>query len=137
MSGLMWPTINAALTAVSALLLFIGWRCIRAKRIAAHAWCMGTAFTTSTAFFISYLLYQARVGVVRYHGVGWMRPLYLTILLTHTVLAIVIIPLVLRTLYLAWQRRFDAHRGLARWSWPLWMYVSVTGVLVYWMVYHS
>ena len=137
MPGLLWPTINAALNAVSALWLLAGWRAIRAKRVAAHGWCMASAFATSTAFFVSYLCYHATVGVVRYHGVGWRRPLYRTLLLTHTLLAIVIVPLVLRTLFLAWQRRFDAHRRLARWSWPVWMYVSVTGVVVYWMLYHT
>jgi uncharacterized membrane protein YozB (DUF420 family) len=129
------PTLNAMLNATSALLLLAGFACIRAKRIAAHAACMIGAFIVSTAFLISYLTYHAQVGSVRFLGTGWIRPVYFAILLTHTILAIVIVPLILRTLWLAARRRFRAHRAIARWTFPLWLYVSVSGVVVYWMLY--
>ena len=88
-------------------------------------------------FLVSYLLYHARVGAVRYHGPSGLRPIYLGVLLTHTVLAVLIVPLAIRTLWLAARQRFAAHRAIARWTLPLWLYVSITGVVVYWMLYHS
>ena len=99
-------------------------------------WLMAAACAVSLVFLVSYLLYHARVGSVRFTGTGWTRPVYFTILISHTVLAVVIVPLVLRTVLLAWRERFAAHRGLARWTLPLWLYVSVTGVAVYGMLYH-
>ena len=96
---------------------------------------MIAAFLTSTAFLISYLLYHYRVGHVAFQGQGWIRPVYFTLLLTHTVLAIVIVPMIIVTLRRAWLKRFDKHRLIARWTLPLWFYVSVTGVIVYVMVY--
>ena len=130
-----WPAINASLNAASAVLLALGFASIRSRRLSAHAACMLGAFGVSLAFFCSYLAYHARVGSVRFTGTGWVRPLYFAILLSHTVLAIVIVPLVVRTLVLALQRRFEAHTRWARWTLPLWFYVSVTGVVVYWMLY--
>ena len=129
------PSVNAALNATSALLLVAGFLCIRAQRIRAHMACMLTAFVTSTLFFVSYLTYHAHVGSVRFPGHGWLRWCYFAILIPHTLLALVIVPLVLRTLYLAARQRFTAHRALARWTLPLWLYVSVTGVIIYWMLY--
>ena len=133
--GTDWPLLNAALNATSAALLVVGYGCIRRRWIAAHRACMTVAFLVMTAFFVSYLWYHARVGSVRFHGAGWIRGVYFTILWTHTPLAVVIVPLALRTLYLAARGRFEAHRRLARWTLPLWFYVSVTGLVVYWMLY--
>jgi uncharacterized membrane protein YozB (DUF420 family) len=134
MSGT-WPALNASLNAASALLLTAGFASIRSRRPGAHAACMLGACVVSLAFFVSYLAYHARVGSVRFTGTGWVRPLYFTVLLSHTVLAVVIVPLVVRTLVLALQRRFEAHTRLARWTFPLWLYVSITGVVVYLMLY--
>ena len=129
------PALNASLNAATALLLVTGFWCIRARRRTAHVWLMAAACAASLAFLVSYLLYHARVGSVRFTGTGWTRPVYFAILLSHTALAIVIVPMVLRTVWLAWRERFAAHRGLARWTLPLWLYVSVTGVVVYGMLY--
>ena len=131
------PALNAMLNATSALLLLVGYLCIRAGRIGSHAVCMVGAFGVSTLFLASYLIYHAQVGSVRFLGSGWIRPVYFAVLITHTVLAVVIVPLVLRALFLAGRKRFDAHAAIARWTLPVWLYVSVTGVLVYWMLYHG
>ena len=135
MSTALLPSINAALNATSACLLILGILCIRAKRISAHALFMLGALGVSAAFLVSYLAYHAQVGSVRFLGTGWRRPVYFTILVTHTILAIVIVPLALRTLFLALRKRFPAHVAIARWTFPLWLYVSVSGVTVYWMLY--
>ena len=129
------PRVNAMLNGASAALLVAGFACIRAQRVHAHAACMLTACVTSTLFLVSYLTYHAHVGSVRFPGQGGARTLYFAILISHTILAVGIVPLVLRTLYLAARRRFAAHRALARWTLPLWLYVSVTGVIIYWMLY--
>ena len=129
------PTLNAILNATSAVLLMAGFLCIRAKSVTAHALFMGGALGVSALFLASYLFYHAHVGSVRFHGVGWIRPVYFTILITHTILALVIVPLALRTLFLAGRKRFVEHVAIARWTLPLWLYVSVTGVIVYWMLY--
>lgn len=131
-----WPALNACLNACSAGLLLLGYRFIRAKRERPHRMCMGLACAVSVMFVISYLWYHAQVGATRFPGQGWVRPVYFTILISHTVLAVVIVPLVIRTLRLAAQRRISEHRRLARVTLPLWLYVSVTGVVVYWMLYH-
>ena len=136
MSVVLLPTVNAILNATSAVLLLAGFACIRAKMIAAHQACMIGACLVSSAFLMSYVTYHLYVGSVRFQGAGWSRPAYITILLTHTVLAFAIVPLAARTLWLALQRRFVSHRAIARWTLPLWLYVSVTGVVVYWMLYH-
>jgi putative membrane protein len=127
--------LNATLNGTSAVLLTCGYAAIRARKIAVHKAFMIAAFLTSTAFLISYLAYHYRVGHVAFPGQGWIRPVYFTLLLTHTVLAIVIVPMIIVTLRRAWLERFDKHRIIARWTLPLWLYVSVTGVIVYLMVY--
>ena len=130
------PTLNATLNATSAILLATGWVLIKQRQIARHRLCMLAAFATSTLFLISYLIYHFNVGSVPYQGQGLWRVLYFTILLTHVVLAIVIVPMALITLSRGLSKRFDTHRRIARWTIPLWLYVSVTGVVVYVMLYH-
>ena len=132
----MLPTINASLNATSAILLLAGFCCIRLGHWRAHAGCMMSACVVSLAFLASYLYYHAHVGSVRFLGTGAARPLYFAVLISHTILAVVIVPLVIRTLILALRRRVAEHRAMARWTFPLWLYVAVTGVLVYWMLYH-
>jgi uncharacterized membrane protein YozB (DUF420 family) len=127
--------LNATLNGVSAILLAGGYVAIRSGKIAVHKQFMIAAFTVSSAFLVSYLLYHYRVGHVPFQGQGWIRPVYFTLLLTHTILAVVIVPMILVTLRRAWLERFDRHRIIARWTLPLWFYVSVTGVIVYLMVY--
>ena len=129
------PTLNAALNATCAVLLVRGFLYIRRGNVQRHKVCMVLAFLTSIVFLASYLTYHALHGSTRFPGTGWARPLYFSILVSHTILAVAILPLALRTLYLAWRCRFDAHRRIARWTLPLWLYVSVTGVIVYWMLY--
>lgn len=131
----MWPAVNATLNATAAMLLVVGWRAIRAGQVTRHRRCMILAMAASTLFFVSYVLYHRSVGTVRFTGTGWIRSAYFAILISHTVLAVVIVPLVGRTAYLAWRQRFGSHRALARWTLPLWLYVSVTGVVIYWMLY--
>ncbi len=130
------PILNAGLNAACALLLVTGYLCIRRRRVLAHKLCMGSAFAVSTLFLISYLTYHYHVGSVRFTGQGWIRPVYFTILISHTSLAVLILPLALVTLSRALAGRFDKHVRIARWTLPLWLYVSVTGVIVYLMLYH-
>ena len=130
-----FPVINATLNGASTVLLLTGRWLISRRRIAQHRLVMLTAFATSSLFLISYVYYHLHVGTVRFQGTGWTRPVYFTILISHVVLAIVIVPLVLVTLTRALRERFDKHRAIARWTFPLWLYVSVTGVLVYFMLY--
>lgn len=129
------PALNAALNASSAGFLLAGFLLIRAGRRVAHRNCMLAALGTSTLFLISYLTYHAQVGSVRFAGKGPLRTVYFAVLLSHTVLAVVIVPLIFATLRRAWREDFPAHRRLARVTLPLWAYVSVTGVVVYWMLY--
>ena len=129
------PHLNAVLNTTSALLLLAGFRFIRLGRIQAHRNCQVTAVLTSTLFLISYLTYHYYHGATRFAGQGLVRPLYFTILITHTILAVVIVPLIVVTLYRAARGDFVRHRRLARWTLPLWLYVSVTGVIVYLMLY--
>jgi uncharacterized membrane protein YozB (DUF420 family) len=137
------PAVNASLNGLSAILLALGYFFIRRGNKAAHAKCMIAAFTTSVIFLGCYLTYHIGLyyfhhqPVTRFLKPAWFRPIYLTILLTHTILAVVIVPLILRTLFLAGKKRFEAHKKIARWTWPLWMYVSVTGVVVYWLLYQK
>jgi putative membrane protein len=131
-----FPTIDATLNAASALLLTLGYFSIRRKRIQAHKVCMLSAFATSSLFLICYLWYHAHHGVNRFPRQGAVRNLYLALLGSHTILAVVVVPLILTTLYRAWRGRFKRHKKIARWTLPLWFYVSVTGVVVYWMLYH-
>ena len=131
-----FPVINASLNGASTVLLLVGRRLIAQRRIAAHRATMITAVITSALFLTSYLYYHAHVGSVPFQGTGWSRPVYFTVLISHVILAIVIVPLVIVTLTRALRERFDRHRAIARWTFPLWLYVSVTGVLVYFMLYH-
>ena len=129
------PGVNAALNSASALLLAAGFLFIRSGNVAAHRRCMLSAFATSTLFLTSYLIYHYHVGSVAFTGRGWLRVVYFAILISHTSLAVAIVPLVLITLSRALKANFPAHRRIARWTLPLWFYVSVTGVVVYWMLY--
>jgi putative membrane protein len=130
------PALNASLNGLSAVFLTAGYRYIRRKNMAAHRACMLAAFTVSTLFLISYVTYHAQVGSVPFLHHGWIRPVYFGILITHVVLAAAILPLAIVTLSRALHQKFDRHRRLARWTLPLWLYVSVTGVVVYLMLYH-
>jgi len=130
------PAFNAALNGISALLLVSGYLCIRRRKVTAHKLCMGSAFVISTLFLISYLTYHYHVGSVAFGGRGWIRAVYFAILISHTILAATIVPLALVTLSRALRGRFSKHVRVARWTLPLWLYVSVTGVVVYWMLYH-
>ena len=129
------PVVNATLNATSAVLLVLAYAAIRARKIERHRRLMLWAAATSAVFLVSYLTYHARVGSVRFTGQGPVRSLYFAILITHTILAAVIVPMVLRTLYLGLKRRDPQHRRLARWTLPLWLYVSLTGVVIYLMLY--
>lgn len=130
------PALNASLNGISALLLAGGYAAIRAGKMQVHKRFMLSAFWVSIAFLVSYLTYHIRVKqVVLFQGQGWIRPVYFALLLSHTILAIVIVPLILITLRRAWMEKFDKHRIIARWTLPLWFYVCVTGVIVYLMVY--
>lgn len=130
------PTLNAILNSISAILLATGYGFIKQKNRNAHRLCMISAFVTSSLFLISYLIYHYNVGSVKFQGQGAVRTVYFTILLTHTVLAAVIVPLIFVTFARALKGKFDRHRRIARWTLPLWLYVSVTGVVVYLMLYH-
>ena len=135
------PAVNASLNGLSAIFLGVGYYHIRHKNIKSHRNCMIAAFVTSTLFLACYITYHTYLGVVLHRGPtrfvdpAWFRPIYLSILGTHTVLAMVIVPLVIMTLSRALKQRFDLHRKIARWTWPIWMYVSVTGVLIYYLLY--
>jgi putative membrane protein len=129
-------TVNAALNAVSAILIGGGVYFIKRKNINAHKACMIAALATSTLFLTSYLIYHYNVGSVRFTKPGWIRDVYFPLLISHTILAAVVLPLVLRTAFLAFKGRFANHMRIAKWTFPTWMYVSVTGVIVYLMLYH-
>ena len=130
------PALNATLNATSAILLAGGYAAIRAGKRDVHKIFMLSAFWVSTVFLVSYVVYHIRVRqVVLFQGQGWIRPVYFALLLSHTILAIVIVPLILITIRRAWMEKFDKHRRIARWTLPLWFYVCVTGVIVYLMVY--
>src|SRR6187431_3284782 len=129
------PALNATLNGISAVLLLIGWVLIRSRRIEAHRICMIAAFSTSSVFLVCYLVYHAQVGSVPFTRQGFVRPLYFTILITHVTLAATVVPLALVTLSRGLKGRYPQHRRIARWTFPVWMYVSVTGVLVYVLLY--
>ena len=129
------PAVNAALNATSTVLLFVGWLFIRQRDMRRHRACMLTAFATSALFLVSYLVYHAKVGSVPFPGQGVVRVVYFTILITHILLAATILPLALVTLSRGLAGRFDRHRAIARWTFPIWLYVSVTGVVIYVMLY--
>jgi uncharacterized membrane protein YozB (DUF420 family) len=130
------PTLNAMLNATSAIFLIAGYRFIRRKRIKQHKFCMLAAVTASVLFFISYLYYHYHAGSKPFMGQGAIRTFYFIILISHTILAVINVPFVLVTLTRALKERFDQHARLARYTFPLWMYVSITGVIVYLMLYH-
>jgi uncharacterized membrane protein YozB (DUF420 family) len=130
------PSVNAFLNFAAAVLLIWGYTLIRRKRVAMHRKVMMTAFITSCLFLVSYLVYHAQVGTVRFRGTGAIRAVYLGILGTHTVLAAAVPVLAILTLQRGLSGRYDRHRRIARWTLPIWLYVSVTGVVVYAMLYH-
>ena len=129
------PAVNATLNATAALLLFTGYTLIRRKRVQAHKRVMLTAFGVSIAFLICYLVYHSQVGSVHYPKIGPIRTVYFTILITHTALALTVPFLAVITLRRAWLGKFPLHKKIARWTFPIWLYVSVTGVIVYLMLY--
>jgi putative membrane protein len=129
------PLVNASLNGIATVLLIVGYVCIRRRRIAAHRAAMVTAFATSVLFLISYLIYHAHAGSRPFPGQGPIRVVYFAILITHIVLAATIPALAGVTLWRAYRRRFDRHKRIARWTLPLWLYVSITGIVVYWMLY--
>ena len=136
-AGSSWlPTINASLNATATVLLGSGYVFIRRRRIAAHRACMIAAFAASSLFLVTYLIHHAQVGSVPFHGAAWLRPVYFGLLVPHIVLAASVVPLALTTIYRAWCGRFDRHRQIARVTLPIWLYVSVSGVLVYVLLYH-
>ena len=127
--------LNASLNGTSGILLACGYAAIRRGNMRVHKAFMIAAFSVSTAFLVSYLVYHYRVGHVPFEGQGWIRPVYFALLISHTILAAVIVPMILVTLRRAWIEKFDRHRVIARWTLPLWFYVSVTGVIVYLLLY--
>jgi putative membrane protein len=128
--------VNAALNAATIVLLGFGYWFIRTGRVAQHRACMLSAAAVSAAFLVSYLVYHFNAGLARFGGQGVIRPIYFSLLFAHVLIAVVITPLVPITLWRALSQRFDAHRKIARWTWPLWMYVGVSGVIVYLMAVH-
>jgi putative membrane protein len=129
------PSLNAALNASSGVLLVVGYVFIRRRRIRAHHWSMIGAFVLSCLFLVGYLWFHFTHGIVPYRGHGWMRAVYFSILIPHTILAAVIVPLAIITLLHGFGGRFDRHRRIARWTLPLWLFVSVTGVVVYFLLF--
>ena len=129
------PAVNATLNAISGILLLVAYAHIRARRIQQHRRFMIAAFATSSLFLVCYLVYHAQVGSVPFTRQGLVRPLYFTILITHVTLAATVVPLALVTLSRGLKARYPEHRRIARWTFPVWMYVSVTGVLVYVLLY--
>lgn len=129
------PAVNATLNAISGVLLLIAYALIRARRIPQHRAVMIAAFTTSSLFLVCYLVYHAQVGSVRFTRTGFVRPVYFTILISHVTLAAAVLPLAIVTLSRGLKARYSQHRRIARWTFPVWLYVSVTGVLVYVLLY--
>ncbi len=130
-----FPAINAGLNGASAIFLLIGYIFIRSRRILQHKICMLSAFTCSTVFLGCYLYFHFHAGLIRFGGEGWIRPVYFTLLISHTILAVTIVPLAVITLSYALREKFGRHMKIARWTFPLWLYVSVTGVIIYWLLY--
>jgi putative membrane protein len=131
-----FPALNAGLNATTAVFLSAGLAFILRQKKEAHRWCMTAAFITSSIFLGCYLYYHAYHGATRFPRHDWTRPVYFTVLASHTFLAVVALPLILTTFYRSLKGDFERHKKIARWTWPVWMYVSVTGVLVYFMLYH-
>jgi uncharacterized membrane protein YozB (DUF420 family) len=130
-----FPALNATLNGASAVFLLTGRVLIGQRKIAAHRFCMIAAMTASALFLGCYLFFHYEAGNILFLGQGWARPVYFAILISHVTLAIVIVPLAIITLNRGLKARYPAHRAIARWTWPLWMYVSITGVIVYFMLY--
>ena len=130
------PAVNASLNALAGVLLLVGYALIRARRIELHRKVMIAAFATSSLFLVCYVVYHVQAGNVRFMRQGFVRPLYFTILITHVTLAATVPPLALVTLSRGLKAKFARHRAIARWTLPIWLYVSVTGVVIYWMLYH-
>ena len=139
MIPLAWlPTLNAALNGASAVLVTAGYVCIRRRKVTAHKTCMLSAVAVSTLFLVSYLYYHSHAETLtRFRGEGWIRPLYYALLISHTLLAAATPPLVLLTTYRGLRGQLPSHVRLARWTLPIWLYVSVTGVTVYVLLYHA
>lgn len=129
------PAVNATLNSISAVFLIIGWFQIRRGNRRAHAACMISAVTTSAVFLVCYLIHKYYNGTTRFTNPEWVKPYYFFVLFTHLILAMVIVPLVVKTVYHASRRQWDRHKRIARWTLPIWLYVSVTGVLVYFFLY--
>jgi uncharacterized membrane protein YozB (DUF420 family) len=130
-----FPALNASLNGASAVLITSGRLLIRKQKVRLHRACMIAAVATSSLFLISYLYYHYHVHSVHFPGQGWIRPVYFTILISHTLLAVTVVPLVALSLNYGLRQKFDRHRRIARWTFPVWLYVSVTGVVVYIMLY--
>ena len=129
------PAVNALLNGTSALLLTVGYACIRRKKVIAHKTCMATALVVSALFLVTYLTHHYLVGSVPFAGEGWLRGAYFSVLIPHVALAPLVVPLALTTIYHGLTSRFAKHVRIARWTLPIWLYVSISGVLVYWMLY--
>lgn len=129
------PFLDAILNGAAAAFLLCGFTFILRGKILAHKICMLTAFACSAVFFSFYLYFHFHAGIIRFGGQGWIRPVYFAILISHTILATVSLPLILITVTLALRSRFTKHRAIARWTFPIWLYVSITGVVVYWLLY--
>jgi uncharacterized membrane protein YozB (DUF420 family) len=129
------PALNATLNAISFVFLVTGYSFIRRGRRIAHRNCMVAALITSALFLTSYVIYHLNVGSVPFQKTGWIRTVYFAVLIPHVILAAAIVPMILITVWRAWSRRYDTHRRIARWTLPLWLYVSITGVIVYLMLY--
>ena len=130
------PTLNALLNSLSAIFLTIGYICIRRKKITIHRFFMVAAFITSILFLTSYVIYHTHAGRTTFPQLGWIRTLYLGILLTHTTLAAAVPILAIITLTRALRKQWEQHRKIARWTFPIWLYVSITGIIIYVMLYH-
>jgi uncharacterized membrane protein YozB (DUF420 family) len=130
------PALNASLNAAAAVCLLVGWRLIRARKQSAHRACMLAALALSTLFLVGYVVHHARVGSVPFRGEGLLRGVYFAVLIPHVLLAAAVVPLALVTLHRAWSERFDRHRRIARVTLPIWLFVSVSGVVVYLLLYH-
>ena len=133
---LVLPIVSALLNGTSAVLITVGYLCIRQRKVTAHKTCMVTAFVLSSLFLVTYLIHHAQVGSVPFSGRGWLRGVYFAVLIPHVTLAAFVVPLALTTIYRGWTSRFTKHARIARWTLPIWLYVSLSGVIVYWMLYH-
>jgi len=131
------PAVNATLNGITTVFLLFGFAFIRRGKIAWHRACMVTAFICSMVFLGFYLYFHFHAGIIRFGGQGWIQPVYLTLLISHTTLAITTVPLVIITLAYALSERFSSHRRIAHWTYPIWLYVSITGVIVYWLLYKA